>query len=79
MPSKRDVLAQLSREELLSVVERFELEAADRRKKDNLLEAGSSSRKALAAFMPELSCKRGGPWATNPMGLSKFVAMMRLT
>jgi hypothetical protein len=26
MPSKRDVLAQLSREELIYVVERFELE-----------------------------------------------------
>jgi type I restriction enzyme M protein len=59
MPSKRDVLAQLSREELISVVERFELEVADRRKKDDLLEAVASSRKAtLADVLPNLSRER---------------------
>ena len=59
MPSKRDVLAQLSREELISVVERFELEVADRRKKDDLLEAVASSRKAtLADVLPDLSRER---------------------
>ena len=59
MPSKRDVLAQLSREELVSVVERFELEVADRRKKDDLLEAVASSKKAtLAEVLPDLSRER---------------------
>jgi type I restriction enzyme M protein len=59
MPSKRDVLAQLSREELISVVERFELEVSDRRKKDDLLEAVASSRKAtLADVLPDLSRER---------------------
>ena len=59
MPSKRDVLAQLSREELISVVERFELEVADRRKKDDLLEAVASSRKAtLSDVLPDLNRER---------------------
>jgi len=59
MPSKRDVLAQLQREELISVVERFGLEVADRRKKDDLLEAVASSRKAtLADVLPDLSRER---------------------
>jgi hypothetical protein len=59
MPSKRDVLAQLSREELISVVERFGLEVADRRKKDDLFEAVASSRKAtLADVLPDLSRER---------------------
>ncbi len=59
MPSKRDVLAQLSREELISFVERFELEVADRRKKGGLLEAVASSRKvALADFLPDLGRER---------------------
>ena len=54
MRSKREILAQLSCEELISVVERFELEVADRRKKDDLLEAVASSKKAtLANFLPE--------------------------
>jgi hypothetical protein len=38
MPSKREILARLSREELVAVVERFELSVADRRKKDALVE-----------------------------------------
>jgi type I restriction enzyme M protein len=59
MPSKRDVLVQLSREELISVVEKFELEVADRRKKDDLLEAVAASKKAtLAEILPGLSRER---------------------
>jgi len=59
MRSKREVLAQLSCEELIAVVERFELEVADRRKKDDLLEAVASSKKAtLANFLPDLSRER---------------------
>ena len=46
MPSKRDVLAQLSRDELLAVAERFELTVADRRVKDQLVEAAAASKKA---------------------------------
>jgi len=49
MPSKREVLALLNREELVSVVEQFELSVADRRKKDELLEAVASSKKATLA------------------------------
>jgi type I restriction enzyme M protein len=59
MPSKRDVLSQLLREELISVVERFELEVADRRKKDDLLEAVAASKKAtLADVLPDFSRER---------------------
>ena len=55
MPSKREVLALLNREELVSVVEQFELSVADRRKKDELLEAVASSKKAtLAQVLQEL-------------------------
>lgn len=46
MSSKRDVLSQLSRDELVAVVERFELQVADRRKRDDLLEAVAASKKA---------------------------------
>jgi hypothetical protein len=45
MPSKRDVLSFLSRGELLAVVDRFELPVADRRVKDQLLEAIAPSKK----------------------------------
>jgi hypothetical protein len=46
MPSKRDILGQLSRDELASVVDQYELSPAGRRKKDDLLEAVATSRKA---------------------------------
>jgi type I restriction enzyme M protein len=59
MPSKRDVLAKFSRDELLSVVERFKLEVADRRKKDDLLETVAASNKArLADILPALGRER---------------------
>jgi type I restriction enzyme M protein len=45
MPSKRDVLAQFSRDELLAAADRFELAVADRRVKDQLLDAVASSKK----------------------------------
>jgi hypothetical protein len=43
MPSKRDVLALLTRDELLSVVDRFELAPPDRRAKDGLIDTVASS------------------------------------
>ena len=46
MPSKRDVLSLLSRDELLAVVDRFELPVADRRVKDQLIQAIGPSKKA---------------------------------
>ena len=59
MPPKRDVLSLLSREELISVVEKFGLEVADRRKKDDLLEAVAASKKAtLAEVLPDLGRER---------------------
>lgn len=55
MPSKRDVLAILSRDELLAVVDRFGLSPPDRRAKDGLVDAVASSKKAtLAEVLPEL-------------------------
>lgn len=59
MPSKRDVLALLTRDELLAVVDRFDLAPPDRRVKDGLVETVASSKKAtLADVLPELSRDR---------------------
>jgi type I restriction enzyme M protein len=56
MPSKRDVLALLTRDELLAVVDRFELAPRDRRAKDGLVDTIASSKKAtLAGVLPDLS------------------------
>jgi len=46
MPSKRDVLAQLTRDELLGTADRFELEVADRRVREQIFEAVASSKRA---------------------------------
>jgi type I restriction enzyme M protein len=59
MPSKREVLALLTRDELLVVVDRFDLAPPDRRAKEGLLETVASSRKAtLVEVLPELSRDR---------------------
>lgn len=47
MPSKRDVLALLTRDELLAVVDRFELPVADRRVKHQLIEAGTDGPRRM--------------------------------
>ncbi|MGH7270016.1 MAG: hypothetical protein ACREJ3_06255, partial [Polyangiaceae bacterium] len=55
MPSKRDVLALLTRDELLAAVDRFELAPPDRRAKDGLVDTIAASKKAtLAEFLPDL-------------------------
>ena len=46
MPNKRAVLAHLHRDELIAVAESFELDVADRRVKDQLIEAVAASRTA---------------------------------
>lgn len=46
MPSKRQILDQLNRDELLQIVDRYELEVADRRKRDLVLEAVARSHRA---------------------------------
>jgi len=59
MPSKRDVLALFTRDELLTIVDRYALSPADRRAKDGLVETVASSKKAtLAALLSELSRER---------------------
>jgi type I restriction enzyme M protein len=59
MPQKRDVLQHLTRDELLSVVERFELTPKDRRAKDGLIDAIAASKKAtLIEILPDLSRDR---------------------
>jgi hypothetical protein len=56
MPSKRDVLAQLSRDELLAVVDRFGLSPPDRRAKAGLVETVAASKKAtLTEVLPKPS------------------------
>jgi type I restriction enzyme M protein len=46
MPTQREVLQRLKRDELLDALDAFELEVADRRRKDTLVEALAHSRKA---------------------------------
>jgi hypothetical protein len=59
MPSKRDVLALLSRDELLAVVGAFDLVVGDRRVRDNLVEGVASSKRAtLAAVLQDYSRDR---------------------
>ena len=59
MPSKRDVLALLTRDELVAAVDQFELSPESRRKKDDLVEAVASSKKAtLTEILPTLSRDR---------------------
>jgi hypothetical protein len=59
MPSKRDVLGLLTRDELLAIVDRFELAPPDRRAKDGLVETIASSKRAtLAEVLPELARDR---------------------
>jgi type I restriction enzyme M protein len=55
-PSKRAVLQQLKRDELLAAVDRFGLEVRDRRVRDELVDALAGSRKAhLADILGDLS------------------------
>jgi type I restriction enzyme M protein len=55
MPSKRDVLSHLTREELHTIVESYQLEVADRRVRDQLIDAVASSKRAtLAGVLSEL-------------------------
>jgi type I restriction enzyme M protein len=59
MPSKRDVLALLSRDELLAVADRFELAPPDRRAKDGLVATIAGSKRAtLAEVLPDLPRER---------------------
>ena len=53
MPSKRDVLEQLKRDELLAAVDRFDLEVHDRRARAGLVEALAGSRKGGLAEVLE--------------------------
>ena len=46
MPSKREIITLLKRDELNEVVDRFELDVADRRAKDGLVDAVAASRTA---------------------------------
>jgi type I restriction enzyme M protein len=59
MPSKRDVLQVLSRDELVALVDLFELTPPDRRSKDGLVETVASSKKTrLSDVLSELSRDR---------------------
>lgn len=57
--TKRQILEQLKRDELIAAVERFELSVSDRRVRSLLIEALGSSRKArIAGILGELKLKR---------------------
>ncbi len=84
MPSKRDVVAHLTRDELLAAADEFELTVGDRRVRDQLIEAVASSRKAgLADVLAPLSrdrlkevCRALG---LDDAGKEKAVLVDRLT
>jgi type I restriction enzyme M protein len=84
MPSKRDVLAHLTRDELLATADRFELEVADRRVREQIFEAVASSKRAgLADALAPLSrdrlkevCRALG---LDDAGKEKAVLVERLT
>jgi len=46
MPTKREVLAVLGRDDLLACLDHYSLQVRDRRVKDDLVDALASSRKA---------------------------------
>ena len=59
MPSKRDVLASLTRDELLDALDRCGVEGANRRGKDGLVDALSASHRArLSEILEGLSRER---------------------
>ncbi|HKO46072.1 MAG TPA: class I SAM-dependent DNA methyltransferase [Polyangiaceae bacterium] len=59
MVQKRDVLQLLGRDELVAIVDRFELSPPDRRVKDGLIESVATSKKAtLSEILPGLSRDR---------------------
>jgi len=84
MPALRDVLAHLTRDELLAAVVRFELDVAHRRVKNQLVDAVASSKKAgLADVLAPLSryrlkqvCRGLG---LDEAGKEKAVLVERLT
>lgn len=59
MPSKREVLAQLTRDELLAAVSSFDLQVQDRRVRDQLIEAVAASKRAtISAVLADYSRDR---------------------
>lgn len=59
MPSKRQILAELSRDELVEIVDRHDLAPRDRRSRDALVDAVASSKKAtLEEILPALARDR---------------------
>jgi type I restriction enzyme M protein len=59
MPSKRQILAELSRDELVAIVDRYDLASRDRRSRDALVDAVAASRKVtLEDILPGLGRDR---------------------
>ena len=84
MPSKRDILVQLTRDDLLDNLEYYDLEVADRRVKAQLVDALASSRQAsIEEIMGDLSrdtlktlCRH---FDLDDAGREKAVLVERLT
>ena len=84
MPSKRDVLAHLTRDDLLATADRFELTVGDRRVREQIFEAVASSKRAgLSDALAPLSrdrlkevCRALG---LDDAGKEKAVLVERLT
>lgn len=84
MPTKRNVLAQLKRDELLEALDWYELEVDDRRVRDQLVDALAKSNKArLAEILPDLKRARlkeiCGALDLDTSGREKSLLVERLT
>ena len=83
MPTKREVLAVLGRDDLLACLDHYSLEVRDRRVKDDLVDALASSRKArldeVLATLPRDSLKAAcRALGLDDAGKEKVVLVERL-
>jgi type I restriction enzyme M protein len=84
MPSKRQILDLLTRPELQDIADQFQLEVADRRVKDQLVDAAAGSRKVvladvLAAFSRDRLKELCSTLGLDESGKEKAVLVERLT
>jgi hypothetical protein len=75
MPSKRDVLRLLTRDELISIADAFDLHVYDRRVKEKLVDAVAGCKKATLTTFRQLRC---GDSRTEPALVSTVHFMLRV-
>jgi len=71
MPTKREVLAVLGRDDLLACLDHYSLEVRDRRVKDDLVDALASSKRARLDKMLALPSRDSLKGACRVLGLDQ--------